>query len=279
MNRAIGRFWDGSSRTRGAICAPVVEERPLTLSLSPARGEGKLYQSGIQPIPKRGYAAALFGAFVVCLMIFVSNANAADKEQIISGWLQIQTNVQTWTADFTQIRNLKALAQPLVSTGRVWFAAPQNFCWELGHNQTIAIRSNDTMMVIYPRLKRAEKYDFQNSGPNEWKDALGLLQSGFPRSRAEIDQQFNILSLAPIEKLYELELQPKSLGARKMMPQINILIQTNLTLAGTELVFADGSRMRNEFRNVRTNIPVSGKFDLAVPADFKLVEPLHGNRK
>jgi outer membrane lipoprotein-sorting protein len=210
---------------------------------------------------------------------FGPGASAAEKEQIISGWLAVQTNVQTWAADFTQIRNLKALAQPLVSTGQVWFAAPQNFRWELGHNQTIAIRSNETMMVIYPRLKRAEKYDFQSSGPSEWKDALGLLQSGFPRSRAEIDRQFNILALAPIENHYELELQPKSTGARKMMPQINILLQTNLTLAGTELVFADGSRMRNEFRNIRTNIPASGKFDLTISPDFKVVEPLRGSRK
>jgi outer membrane lipoprotein-sorting protein len=206
-------------------------------------------------------------------------ACAADQEQVISGWLGVQTNVQTWAADFTQIRKLKALTQPLVSTGQVWFAAPQNFRWQLGANQTIAIRSNETMLVEYPRLKRAEKYDFQNSGPNEWKDALALLQSGFPRSREDIDRQFRILSLSNTNGIYELELEPRSAGARKMMPQINVLIHSNLTLAGTELVFADGSRMRNEFSNVRTNVPVEGKFVLSIPPDFKLIEPLKGLRK
>jgi outer membrane lipoprotein-sorting protein len=216
---------------------------------------------------------------LVVFILSLCSVCAADQEQVISGWLGVQTNVQTWAADFTQIRKLKALTQPLVSTGQVWFAAPQNFRWQLGANQTIAIRSNETMLVEYPRLKRAEKYDFQNSGPNQWKDALALLQSGFPRSREDIDRQFRILSLSNTNGIYELELEPRSAGARKMMPQINLLIHSNLTLAGTELVFADGSRMRNEFSNVRTNVPVEGKFDLSVPPDFKLIEPLKGLRK
>lgn len=204
---------------------------------------------------------------------------AVDQEEIISRWLHHQTNVQTWAADFVQTRNLKALAQPLVSTGQVWFAAPQNFRWELGRGQTIAIRSNETMLVAYPRLKRAEKYDFQAAGPSEWKDALSLLQSGFPRSRAEIDQQFRILSLVETNKLYTLSLQPRSLGARKMMPQINVYLSTNEMLAGTELMFVDGSTMRNDFQNVRTNVGLDGKFDLSVPGDFKLVEPLKAGKK
>jgi outer membrane lipoprotein-sorting protein len=216
---------------------------------------------------------------ILLLAISLCSSLAADQEAILSGWLGAQTNVQTWAADFTQIRELKALRQPLVSTGQVWFAAPQNFRWELGGNQTIAIRSGDVMLVEYPRLKRAEKYDFRDSGPNDWKDALGLLQSGFPRSREEINREFNILSLVTTNNLYELGLQPKSIGARKMMPRINVLISMQLTLAGTELVFADGSRMRNEFSNVRTNVPVEGKFELTVPPDFKLLEPLKGGRK
>jgi outer membrane lipoprotein-sorting protein len=207
---------------------------------------------------------------------------ALDQEQILAQWLGKQTNVQTWTADFVQTRNLKALAQPLVSTGRVWFAAPQNFRWELGHDQTIAIRSNETMLVMYPRLKRAEKYDFSAAGPSQWKDALSLLQSGFPRSRAEIDQQFKILSLTETNQpsnLLELALQPRSAGARKMMPQIDIFLSPDAMLSGTALVFADGSSMRNDFRNVHTNVPVEGKFNLDVPADYQVVEPLKAARK
>lgn len=218
--------------------------------------------------------------FILLSLLFSISlsASAAEKNEIVAGWLKHQTNVQSWAADFTQTRTIKALAQPLVSTGRVWFAAPQNFRWELGRDQTVAIRSNETMLVVYPRLKRAEIYAFESSQGNQWKDALALLQSGFPRSQADLEQQFEVLSAQKSDGLITLQLQPRSAGARKMMPQINVLLSTNLMLAGTELVFVDGSRMRNDFRNVDTNAEVEGKFSLTVPTEFKMVEPMKGKR-
>jgi outer membrane lipoprotein-sorting protein len=210
---------------------------------------------------------------IVMIAATVSVA-AADLNANVAGWLRQQTNIQTWAADFTQTRTLKALAQPLVSTGQVWFAAPRNFRWELGRDQTIAIRKDEAMLVMYPRLKRAERYAFETESRNEWRDTLALLQSGFPQSRADLEQQFSILGVKPMNDLALLELEPKSPGARKMMPRIHVLLGPDLALAGTELVFADGSTMRNDFRNIRTNVDVAGRFELNVPPGFKLVEPL-----
>lgn len=216
---------------------------------------------------------------LLCLGWILAHASAAELDRTISGWLAHQTNVQNWAADFTQTRTLKALAQPLVSTGRVWFSAPQNFRWELGKDQTIAIRRDDTMLVVYPRLKRVERYHFDAATRSEWKDTLALLQSGFPRSRQDLDRQFNILFVSSTNELVQLELEPKSAGARKMMPRINVLLSSNLTLAGTELVFIDGSRMRNEFRNPQANADMAGRFEFDVPPDFKVVELLRERRK
>jgi outer membrane lipoprotein-sorting protein len=212
------------------------------------------------------WAVLLFWSVAVC--------SAAEADAILSKWLGQQTNLQTWTADFVQTRTLKTLAQPLVSTGQVWFAAPQNFRWELGRDQTIAIRNDDTMLVLYPRLKRAERYQFELATGKEWKETLSLLQSGFPRSRQDFNRQFTVRGAMETNDLVRLELEPKAPGARKLMPRINLFIAPKMTLAGTELVFADGSSMRNDFKNARTNAPAEGRFDLGIPPDFKLVEPL-----
>ena len=202
---------------------------------------------------------------------------AADPAVVIPKWLANQTNIQTWAADFRQVRTLKSLTQPLVSTGQVWFAAPRNFRWELGGDppQTIAIRKDDLMLVAYPRLERVEKYEFSQMENNQWKDTLALLQTGFPRSREELNDQFEISSLSEIQQLYQLELIPRSAGARKMMPKIHLLLSTNnFTLAGTELFFVDGSSMRNEFYNVQTNVSISNQFDFQIPSGFKVIEPM-----
>src|SRR6266571_3488609 len=150
-------------------------------------------------------------------------APAAETNSPLAAWLAAQSNTHTWSADFIQTRTLKSLTQPLTATGRVWFAEPNRFRWELGRPpQTIAVRATNELLVIYPRLKRVERYPLSGAQTGEWRDALALLESGFPRSEAEIASRFKILSQTITNEVCELTLQPKSASARKMMPQIKI---------------------------------------------------------
>src|SRR5438876_12265453 len=84
---------------------------------------------------------------------------ASDTTSLLSAWLGSQNDVRSWFAEVIQTRTLKSLAQPLTATGRVWFAAPNRFRWELGNPpQTIALRQAEQMLVVYPRLKHVERY-------------------------------------------------------------------------------------------------------------------------
>ena len=180
-------------------------------------------------------------------------ANFDDSNALLFAWLNAQTNIHTWSADFTQVRSLKALTQPLTSTGHVWFAAPNSFHWELGNPpQTIAVRHGDELAVIYPKLKRAERYSLNGADAGQFKDTLALLDAGFPRSRAEVESRFNILSQQTTDGVHELTLQPKAESARRFMPQIKIGFDTNsFALRSTELQFQDGSTMQNVFTNAQ----------------------------
>jgi outer membrane lipoprotein-sorting protein len=210
-----------------------------------------------------------------------TSACGAEAGAWLAGWLSAQTNLQTWSADVTQTRALKTLTQPLVARGHVWFAAPNRFRWELtSPSQTIAVRQPEQMLVIYPRLKRAERYPLNGEQAGPWKDALSLLEAGFPRSQAELESRFNVVSQTVSNAVLDVVLQPKSPSARRLMPQIRIVISTNdFTLRATELQFADGSTMRNDFSNALLN-PKLGD-DLFAPkleSDFKVVEPMKATR-
>ncbi len=205
------------------------------------------------------------------------NVCAAELTPQVQAWLAAQTNIQSWSADFVQTRKLKSLAQPLTATGHVWFAAPNRFHWELGHPaQTIAVREPQALLVIYPRLKRVERFPLTGEQTGPWRDALALLEAGFPRSQAELQAQYNILSETQQGTVCELTLQPKSASARRMMPQIKIDFETSdNSLHATELQFADGSTMRNDFKNPVLNPSIQPEmFSPPVPPDFKVVEPL-----
>lgn len=216
-------------------------------------------------------------ALALIAILLPQTSIAAESTPLLTKWLNAQTNIQTWSADFAQTRTLKSLAQPLTSHGRVWFAAPNQFRWELGNPpQTIAVRQPTEMLVIYPRLKRAERYPLTGEQTGPWRDALALLEAGFPRSQAELDSRFRVVSQTVADGICEVTLQPKSASARRMMPQIKIAFATNdFSLRATELQFADGSTMRNDFTNAVLNPKLEGGlFEPEVGKDFKIVEPL-----
>src|SRR5476651_512689 len=215
--------------------------------------------------------------FALGIFSALQNVRADETNSVLDSWFAAQKNVHTWAADFVQTRALKTLTQPLVAKGHITFSAPNDFRWELGQpTQTIALRHGDEMFVIYPRLKRAERYPLGASTPTEWRDTMSLLQAGFPRDRKEFDAQFQILSLTETNGEWQMSLQPKSAFARRMMPELNIGLATNdFSLASTELVLVDGSRMRNDFTNAVAN-PVLEEttFKWAPAEDFKVTNPL-----
>src|SRR5262249_22782822 len=131
--------------------------------------------------------------FKACLMGFLCFATscgtgrAADTNTLLASWFAAQTNIQTWTSEFIQTRTFTSLTQPLTATGHVWFAAPNRFRWEWGNPpQTIAVRAPQEMLVLYPRLRRVERYPLTGDQTGPWRDALELLETGFPRSEAEM---------------------------------------------------------------------------------------------
>ncbi len=202
---------------------------------------------------------------------------AGEVEGVLQGWLARQAGWRTWTAECVQTRTVPTLVQPLVTTGRVWYAAPDRFRWELGQPaQTIAVRAGDGLTLVYPRLRRAERYPLGEGAPGAWRETLALLEAGFPRDRAQLERQFRLLTMAETNGVWTLAWQPVSVAARRFITEVRVGLATNdYGLRATELVFADGSRMHNEFRGARADLPVEPeRFRAPVGADYTVTEPL-----
>lgn len=209
--------------------------------------------------------------------IWCFSSPAADTNAVLNAWFASQTNLQAWSADFTQTRKLKTLTQPLVVSGRIAFAVPNQFRWELGQPaRTIAVRHAEEMFVIYPLLRRAERYPMGAQTPGEWRELLALLDAGFPRDRAAFNSRFRLLALTETNGSWLLTLQPVSNFARKLMKEIRVGLATNdFSLTSNELIFADGSSMRNDF----TNAVLNPKLDAALfqwqpEPGYKITEPM-----
>lgn len=204
----------------------------------------------------------------------------ARLSPLVHAWLAAQSNVLTWSADLVQTRTLKALTEPLTARGHVWFSAPDRFRWELGQPpETIAVRAVTNLLIFYPKLKRIELFPLTGQQTGRWRDVLAMLDAGFPRSADELQNQYQVLSQTVTNGTCQLRLRPRSAAARRMMPQIEIDFDTkDFLLRGTELQFADGSTLRNDFQDIVLNPKLDEKmFSPPIPADYTVVHPLAGH--
>ncbi len=213
-------------------------------------------------------------AGVLAALCLVHRVPAGPAEEAwVSRWLASATNLVTWQAGVTQTRHLKALTQPLVSTGKVWFAAPNSFRWELGDPpQSIALRSGDLLTVLTPRLKRAERVALGSAAGAPVNDMLALLDAGFPRDPEAFAKRFEVTGVSTNAGVVRLDLKPREASARRMMPALAVeLDELGWGLKGTDLTFVDGSRLRNEFSAVVTNAPMSPElFRTNLDAEWKV---------
>jgi outer membrane lipoprotein-sorting protein len=133
------------------------------------------------------------------------------------------------------------------------------------------------MVLIYPHFKRVERYSLAGGQTSQWGDVMKLLQAGFSRSRADLEAQYNILDQQVTGDECEVTLQPKSATARKVMPQIKIGFSTkDFTLRSSELEFADGSKLRNDYTNSQLNTKLDeALFDQTLPSGYKVTEPFN----
>jgi len=197
-------------------------------------------------------------------------------EDLVDQWIKAQANLHTWSAQVIETRNIKTFSQSLVSTGQVWVAIPDHFRWELGQPpQTIAVREPAELTIIYPRLKRVEKYPLQGEINGPWKDALALLDASFPQSRAKLEAQFQIRSVTQTNGVATLSLQPRSSAARKFIGRVEIGFHTgDFSPAFAELVFGDGSSLRNDFNHGQANPALdSSMFAPKIDPSFTVVHP------
>jgi outer membrane lipoprotein-sorting protein len=197
-------------------------------------------------------------------------------DPILGAWIEAHQKLQTWSADLVQTRHLAALAQPLVATGRVHYSQPGLFRWELGQPpETIAIRSTNSLLLVYAGLKRAEHYSLTPNQGGPLRDALTLMDAGFPKNEATLRERYLLSTHPAADGFCRIELEPRAAASRRLVTRVSLTFQTNVfSLASSEIVFADGSRLHNQFTRSVSNQPLPPDlFATNLPPDFKLVEP------
>jgi outer membrane lipoprotein-sorting protein len=221
----------------------------------------------------------------ICWLLVLGLASvtaAADSpcdQDVLSRWLDHHGSIDRWSADVTQVRSLKTLTRPLTSTGQLWFAQPNQFRWQLGDPpKTIAVRKDDVLMVVYPRLKQAERFPLGKEGDSSWGQALALLEVGLPNGAETFCTSYELTDSSSEDGTWAFDLRPADPSARRLIERVRLEVtDADLLLTATEIVFPDGSSMRNEFSGHRFNPEIDGAvFEVEIDDSYEIVEPMAG---
>jgi outer membrane lipoprotein-sorting protein len=233
----------------------------------------------ISSIPRSAPKGILPAVFL--LLVLLSSVGAGpgidSSREFLNTWMDQQAKINTWSADVVQTRNLKSLVRPLKSRGQVWFLQPNRFRWQLGDPpRTIAVRKNDELLIIYPRLKQIERFAGGEDVDPAWKQVLALLEVGFPSDSETFFSRYELVRTTRLKKSWKFELRPAAEAARKLLDRVTVEISTrDFTLLATELIFPDGSTMKNEFIRHRLNPDLDERlFDFEIEGDYTVVNPL-----
>lgn len=220
----------------------------------------------------------LAGAIGIVALLAINGAVwAADTDALIDKIISHQSKIRTWQAEFTQIRHLPSLKKPLRTPGKVWFQHTGEFRWELGRPaRSIAIRSQQQITILSPRLKLAEVYPLTTDQSGPWRDALALLEVGFPSSRSALEQKFVVKQIEERSEGIHVVLLPRKKSARQFLGEIRMEFGTTNQLSATEMSFSHGARIRTEFsQGVSNEMIEDASFDASIPSGFRVSHPLN----
>lgn len=177
----------------------------------------------------------------------------------VRGWIAKARSLRSIATEFRQERHLRAVTKPLVTAGRVWYRADGALRWELGDPpKLIALRptAGADVKVIEPAAKSVRTFSADEAGTKA--GALGLLDAGFPESYEAFDRRFRLDGIERDEGgSWRVTTQVRDTALAAAVQRMVFIIEAATShLQGLEVWLRDGSRIVNQFSNLRENAPV-----------------------
>ena len=231
---------------------------------------------------KGGKLSAIGACCLLLAFLFLPLAGQAQEAAPLDlaplkKWLAYQSKVKTFAAHFTQSRRVKNFKKPLQSPGKLWFSAPGRFRWEIGDPpKNIAFLDQKELVIYQPGARRVKRFALSDVADSQWADTFNLAKMSFPHSLEELQKYFSIVSLQSSEQHCVLALQLKSERRRKLVKMATIYFNPEKSgLLATEILFQNGSSIRNDFTETFSNIEIpEAAFKMDFPEGTRFVEPL-----
>ena len=203
-------------------------------------------------------------------MVRGQSLSEADVKNLLARIAERRASSPDVRADFQEQKTMHLLNKPIVSSGKIWFRAPNKFRREIGGSSpSITVSNGRDLWIFYPNFKSAEHYTLGKRSPVD--AAIAAINTAL--NLENVEKTFQITG-RKVATGYELQLLPRSPSMKRMFQKFDLRLNSDLVAARTEMTQPNGDRIVTTYSNqTRTAIPAS-TFEFVPPAGTAITTPL-----
>lgn len=194
----------------------------------------------------------------------------ADVKNLLARIRERRTAAPNVHASFQEQKTIHLLNKPIVSSGKIWFQAPNKFRREIGGNSpSITVSNGRDLWIYYPNFKSAEHYTLGKRSP---VDAV-IAAINTALNLENVEKTFDITATKSGDA-YALQLLPRSPSMRRMFQRFDLRVNADLAAERTDMIQPNGDRIVTTYSDqTRAPIPES-TFEFKPPAGVEITNPL-----
>jgi outer membrane lipoprotein carrier protein len=172
-------------------------------------------------------------------------------------------------ADFQEEKSVHLLNKPIISSGKMWFQAPDKFRREAkGNSPSITVSDGQQLWIYYPKFQSAEHYSLGKRSPLD----AGISAITASLNLENVEATYHITATREANG-YQLQLTPRNPSMKRFLQTFSIRMNNDLQVVRTEMLQPSGDRIVTTYTNeTRTPIPAS-TFEFTPPAGTEVTTP------
>jgi outer membrane lipoprotein-sorting protein len=212
----------------------------------------------------------LLGLIFFAPIVTAQSLSEADTKNLLARIAERRVSAPDVRADFQEQKTIRLLNKPIVSSGKIWFHAPNKFRREIGGNSpSITVSNGRDLWIYYSNFKSAEHYTLGKRSPVD--AAITAINTAL--NLENVESTFRITG-AKIDNGYVLQLTPRSPSMKRMFQKFDLRLNSDLVAERTEMTQPNGDHIVTSYSNqTRAAIPPS-TFEFTPPPGTAVSTPL-----
>jgi len=212
---------------------------------------------------------------LLTLILFAPTVRAqslseGDIKNLLARIAERRASAPDVRADFQEQKTMHLLNKPIVSSGKIWFHAPNKFRREVtGNSSSVTVSNGRDLWIYYSNFKSAEHYSLGKRSPVD--AAIAAINTAL--NLENVEKTFRITG-AKIDNGYALQLMPRSPSMKRMFQQFDLRLNSDLVAERTDMTQPNGDRIVTTYSNqTRATIPAA-TFEFTPPPGTEVSTPL-----